>query len=76
MSDQSLSCRKSTPLVISRAIAVVFSQMSFRVSCPVLQVSPPEVYAKTAEINGFTVLQLLLEDIRLCQTTHGRKNMG
>ena len=56
MSDQSPSCRKSTPLVISRAFAVVFSWMSFRIRCPVLQVSLPEVYDKTAEINGFTVL--------------------
>jgi hypothetical protein len=28
-----------------------------------------EVYGKTAETNGLTVLQLLLEDIRLCQTS-------
>ena len=64
------SCRKSTPLVIRRAFAVVFSRMmSFRIRCPVLQlkVSLPEVYDKTAEINGFTVLQLLFEGIRLCQ---------
>jgi hypothetical protein len=27
MSDQSLFCRKSTPLVISRAFAVAFSRM-------------------------------------------------
>jgi len=50
--------------------------MSFRIMCPVLQVSLPEVYEKTAEINVFTVLQLLFEDIRLCQTIYGRKNMG
>jgi len=50
MSDQSLFCRKSTPLVICRAFAVVFSRMSFRIRCPVLQVSLPEVYDKTAEI--------------------------
>jgi len=60
----------------SRAPAVVFSQMSFRIRCPVLQVSLPEVYDKMAEINGFTALQLLFEDIRLCQTIHGRENMG
>jgi hypothetical protein len=42
----------------------------------VLQVSLPEVYDKTAEINGFTVLQLLFEGIRLCQTIHDRMNMG
>ena len=59
MSDQSPSCRKSTPLVISRAIAVVFSPMIFRISCPALQVSLPEVYDKTAEINGFTVQSFL-----------------
>jgi len=40
--------------------------MSFRIRCLVLQVSLPEVYDKTAEINGFTVLQLLFEGIRLC----------
>ena len=62
--------------MISRAFGVVFSQMSFRIMCPVLQVSLPEVYEKTAEINVFTVLQLLFEDIRLCQTIYGRKNMG
>jgi hypothetical protein len=39
-------------------------------------VSLPEVYNKTAEINGFTVLQLLFEDIRLCQIMHGRRNMA
>ena len=54
MSDQSHFGRKSTPLVTSRAIAVVFSPMIFRISCPALQVSLPEVYDKTAEINGFT----------------------
>jgi hypothetical protein len=58
------------------AFAVVFSRMRFKIRCPVLQVSLPEVYNKTAEINGFTVLQLLFEDIRLCQTMHGRKNMA
>ena len=66
MSDQSPFCRKSIPLVIStRAFAVVFFRMSFRMRCPVLQVSLPKVYDKTDEINGFTVLQLLFEDIRL-----------
>jgi len=39
--------------------------MSYRLRCPVLKVSLPEVYDKMAEINGFTVLQLLFEDIRL-----------
>ena len=78
MSDQSPFCRKSTPLVISRVFAVlVLSRMRVRMRrCSVLQVSLPEVYHKTAEINGFTVLQLMLEDVRLCQTLHGRKNMG
>ena len=76
MSGQSPFGRKSTPLVISRAFVVVFSRTSFRIRCPVLQVSLPEVYHKTAEINGFTVSQLLFEDIRLCQILHGRKNMG
>jgi hypothetical protein len=62
MSDQSPPFgRKSTPLVTVRAFAVVFSRMSFRIRCPVLQVSLPEVYDKTAEINRFTVLQLLLK---------------
>ena len=56
-----------------RAYAVLFSRMSFRMRCPVLHVSLPEVYDKTAEINGFTVLQLLFEDMRLCQTVYGRK---
>jgi hypothetical protein len=51
---------------ISRALAVVFSWMSFRMRCPVLQVSLPEVYDKTAEIKGFTVMQLLFEGVRLC----------
>jgi hypothetical protein len=73
MSDQSPFGRKCTPLVISRAFAVVFSRMSFRVRCPVLQVSLPEVYDKAAEINGLSVLQLLFEDIRSCPTIHGRK---
>ena len=63
MSDRSPIGRKSTPLAISRAFAIVFFRMSFRMRCPVLQVSIPEVYDKTAEINGFTVLQLLFEDI-------------
>ena len=76
MSDHSPFGRKSTLLGISRALAVVLSRMNFRMRCPVLKVSLPEVYDKTAEINGFTVLQLLfelqtnLEDIRLCQTMH------
>jgi hypothetical protein len=38
MCDQSPLCRKSTPLVISRAFAVVFSWMRFRIRCPLLQV--------------------------------------
>jgi len=80
MSIQSPSCRKSTPLMISRAFAVttvgVFSRMSFKIRRPVLKVSLPQIYDKTAVINGFTVLQLLFEDLRLCQTIiHGRKNM-
>jgi hypothetical protein len=58
MSDQSPFCRKSTPLVLNRTFAVVFSRMHVRIRCPVLQVSFPEVYDKTAEINEFTVLQL------------------
>jgi len=62
--------------VIRRVFAFVFSRMRVRIRCPVLQVSFPEVYDKTAEINEFTVLQLLLEDIRLCLIIHGRKNMG
>jgi hypothetical protein len=61
MSGQSPFGRKSTPMVISRVFAVVFSRMSFRMRCPVLQVSLPEVHDKTAEINGFTVLQLCLK---------------
>jgi len=58
MRDQSLFCRKSTPMVISRAFAVVFSRMNFRMRCPVLQVSLPKIYDRTAKIIGFTVLQL------------------
>ena len=73
MSDQRPSGRKSTPFLISRVFVVVFSWMSFRMWCPVLHVSLPKVYDKMAEINGFTVLQLLFEGIRLCQTVHGRK---
>ena len=68
MSDHSPFGRKSTLLGISRALAVVLSRMNFRMRCPVLKVSLPEVYHKTTEINGFTVLQLLFEDVRLCQT--------
>jgi hypothetical protein len=37
MRDQSPFRRKSTPLVISRAFAVVLSRMRVRVTCPVLQ---------------------------------------
>jgi hypothetical protein len=44
ISDQSPFYRKRTPLVISRAFAVVFSRISFRIRCPVLSVSLPEVY--------------------------------
>ena len=73
---RALFLRKSTLLVIIRAFAVVFSRMRVRIRCPVLHVSLPEVYDKTAEINGFTVLQLLFEDIRLCQTIYGKKNMA
>jgi len=51
-----------------RAFAVVFSRMRVRIRCPVLHVSLPEVYDKTAEIYGLTVLQLLIEDLRLGQT--------
>jgi len=40
MSDQSPFDRKNTPLVISRAFAVVLSRMSFRTRCSVLSVSP------------------------------------
>ena len=43
MSDHSLFGRRSTTLVISRAFAVVFSRVSFRIRCPVLHVSIPEV---------------------------------
>ena len=72
MSDQSPSCTKSTPLVISRAFAA-FSWMRVRIRCPVLQVSLPDIYDKTVEIkNELTVLQLLLVDIRLGQTIYGR----
>jgi len=64
MSDQIPSDRqKSTPLVISRVFAVVFSRMSFRIRCPVLQVSLPEFYGKAAGINGLTGLQFLFGDI-------------
>ena len=63
--------------MVIRAFAVVFSRMSFRMrqvsSTPSVS---PEAYDKTAEINGFTVLQLLFEDIRLCQTIHARKKTG
>jgi hypothetical protein len=59
MSDQSPFCRKSTPLVVSGALAVVFSWMCVRSRYPVLQVSLSEVNDKTAEVDGLTVLQLL-----------------
>ena len=39
MSDQSSFGRKSTPVVIRRAFAVVFSWISFRKRCPILPVS-------------------------------------
>jgi hypothetical protein len=58
--------------MICRAFAVVFSWMRVRIRCPVLQVSLPEVYDETAEINGLTILQLLFVIIRLRQTIHGR----
>jgi hypothetical protein len=60
MSDQSPFYRKSTPLVISRVFAVVFSRLRVRIRCLVLQVSLPEVYGETAEINGLTVLHFCL----------------
>ena len=56
--------------MISRAFAVVFSRMSFRIRCSVLQVFLPEVYDTTAEVNGPTLLQHLFEDIQFCQTIH------
>jgi len=34
-------------MVISRAFAVVFSQLRVRIRCPLLQVSLPEVYSIT-----------------------------
>ena len=46
MSDQSPFGKEITPLVISKAFAVVFSRMSFRIRCPVLQVSLPESATK------------------------------
>ena len=76
MGDQCPFCRKTTPLVISRAFAVVFSRMSFRMRCPVLQVSLLEVYDKTAEINGFTVLQPLFEDDNCVRPTMAERIMG
>ena len=59
MSDQSPFGRKRT-INWWVAFAFVIFRMS-RIRCPVLQVSLPEVYNKMAEINGFTVLQLLLK---------------
>ena len=50
--------------------------MGVRVRCPVLQVYLPEINDTTAEINGLTNSQVLFVEIRLCQTIHGRVNMG
>jgi len=38
----------------------------------------PEVHDKLTEIDGHTIQQLLLEDVGMCQTIHGRhwQNMG
>jgi len=36
----------------------------------------PEVHDKSTEIDGLTIQQLLLEDVGMCQTIHGRQNMG
>jgi hypothetical protein len=66
MSDQGPPRGKSTLLVISGAFAVVFSRMNFIIRYPLHQMSLPEVYD-----NGPTILQLLFEDIRLCQIIHG-----
>ena len=60
----------------SRALAVVYSQVRARIRCPLPQVSLPEFYDKTAEINGLTILHLLFVNIRLCQTIHDRMIMG
>jgi hypothetical protein len=52
----------------------VFSWMCLiRIRCPVLQASLPEVYDKTAEINEFTVLQLLFEDRYTIVSDHQRR---
>ena len=76
MRDQSPFRRKSTPLVISRAFAVAFYRMSFRIRCPVLRVSLSDLYDKTAEINGFTVLQPLFEDDNCVRPTMAERIMG
>jgi len=36
----------------------------------------PEVHDKSTEIDGLTIQQLLLEDVGMCQTIHGRQDMG
>jgi len=64
---------KRMQLVISGAFAAVSYWMCVRVTCPVLQVSLPEAYNKTAEINGLTALQILFEDTRLCKIIHGNQ---
>ena len=48
--------------MICRVFVVVFSWTSFRLRCG-LEVSLPEFYGKTAEINGLTGLQFLFGDI-------------
>ena len=72
MCDLSLLWRKGTPLMISRAFAVALSWMCVTERCPILQVPLPEIDNKTAEVNGFTILQLFLEHVGLCLIIHGR----
>ena len=61
MSDHSPFGRKSTPLVMSRAFAAVFSWTSFIIRCLVLQVSLPRFYSKAAEIMGSLYCSFCLE---------------
>jgi len=64
MCDQGPLGREGAPLMVNRAFAVALSWMFVRVRCPIIQVPLPEFHNKTTKINGLTLHQLFLEQVK------------
>ncbi len=63
-------------MMVSGAFAVALSWMYIRIRCSIIQVPLLEVHNKTTKINGLTLQQPFLEQVGLCETIHGRQNVG